>query len=692
MTRQLPAFCAVALILAIGGCNCDRGGTHPNEAALLVKPTRVDFRPTLLGGERESVLTLQNQAQLDVQVNLELPDDGPFAVSGETHVVTGGSSTLHVKFRPTSVGHFESVLTIRSDAEPLQVLLSGEGLTCTADACHTATWDDASATCVGGTEADGTFCKTACLIGGHCREGVCEGFATNCDDLNACTSDTCDESSGCIHSDVSAECPEPSGPCRAAFCDPRVGCGTAIAPDGTACEDGCIVGQCSSGVCMGHAGSCDDGNPCTVDSCSGDGGCIHEDGTSLCPVSGCEVPTCDPVAGCGTKPAPDGSLCGGQGCAGLYVCVAGSCVRQEADGGICGCNDSEPSETFAAGGLHACRITPTKTVECWGSNRFGQLGDGTFTDRLVSTPVVGLGDVVQISTGGYYTCARTTAGDVYCWGLNDYGEVGPTRATKQHLPYLVPDVTNATSVSAGDHSTCATTIDGSVWCWGWDTQPQGAPAPRTSPKKIIGITDAVSVEANEGQACALLKDRTVRCWGGGGSGLGVGTAPGAFFTPRIALTPDGELRNIAQLEPFEGSNGRCARSIFGEIFCMRIGGDPDPIATDPVPDGGSWFAKLNLPCASQLSTGGGVGGCVTLADSTVRCWSYHNESGQLGTGDTLVPPGYVSNVSGLSGVREIHASMGAFACAVLEDGGYTCWGSNDAGQFGDGTTQSKLAP
>jgi alpha-tubulin suppressor-like RCC1 family protein len=131
----------------------------------------------------------------------------------------------------------------------------------------------------------------------------------------------------------------------------------------------------------------------------------------------------------------------------------------------------------AAGGSHTCALKGGQ-VYCWGWNNYGQLGDGTRTDRntptLVADGAMGNSGVTAVAAGDSHTCALK-GGKVYCWGYNGDGQLGDGTTTNRNTPTLVADGamgnSGVTAVAAGAYHTCALK-GGQVYCWGWNGDGQ----------------------------------------------------------------------------------------------------------------------------------------------------------------------------------------------------------------------------
>src|SRR5438046_7002216 len=203
----------------------------------------------------------------------------------------------------------------------------------------------------------------------------------------------------------------------------------------------------------------------------------------------------------------------------------------------------------AAGGSHTCMRLPDGTVQCWGRNYSGQLGngDGNLTNSSVPVTARGLTTATSVVTGDAHTCALLGDGTVQCWGVGDSGQRGDgTFNNISTVPVAVVGMggaghlTNAVPVAARGYHSCALLGDGTVWCWGRNQDGQlgnGIPLPAppgtqcpsswcsSTPVRTSAVTCAVAVIAGGYHTCAvLIPDRTGQCWGRDDDGqLGEGT-------------------------------------------------------------------------------------------------------------------------------------------------------------------------
>lgn len=124
--------------------------------------------------------------------------------------------------------------------------------------------------------------------------------------------------------------------------------------------------------------------------------------------------------------------------------------------------------SIAEGPGHTCVLLKNGTLKCWGYNRYGQLGDGTTSDRRSPVEVTGLGGRVSaVTVGTHSTCALLTTGAVRCWGANFQGQLGNGTATNSTVPVDVTGIgRDVISVAAGGQHACALLATGEVKCWG----------------------------------------------------------------------------------------------------------------------------------------------------------------------------------------------------------------------------------
>lgn len=311
---------------------------------------------------------------------------------------------------------------------------------------------------------------------------------------------------------------------------------------------------------------------------------------------------------------------------------------------------SETVRMVALGNIHTCALTESGGVQCWGWNREGELGNNSDDNSYAPVAVVGLGSGVNaIDAGSYHTCALTAQQEVYCWGMNQFGQLGDGSVTISRTTLVkVSGLHGVSAISVGGYHTCAL-ANGQVQCWGDNRHGQLGDGTtvisRSLPVDVVGLTDVQEVAAYAYHTCARLATGDLRCWGANGYGrLGDGTQA-ASNSPVAVVGLGGTAVTLAQGGAFN-------------IFVEEYGGD---------------FT------------------CAVLTDGNVQCWG-NNLSGQLGDGSGGERIGGAVRVSGLPDDITAIAVGGTHSCALSGAQQLYCWGSNDAGQLGDGTLLDRSTP
>jgi len=381
--------------------------------------------------------------------------------------------------------------------------------------------------------------------------------------------------------------------------------------------------------------------------------------------------------------------------------------------------------SVTGGGYSYCALLSTSAVVCWGSNYYGQLGNGTTggPDRYgydSPQPVTGLSDAVSVSSDDDYGfCAVLSTGGVDCWGYNDFGQLGngttggPDGEDGYDTPQAVIGLSDAVSVTSGDYysvgSYCALLSTGGVDCWGYNYYGQlgngttGGPdgdGGYDTPQAVSGLSDAVSVSSDGYEQlnsfCAVLSTGGVDCWGYNNWGeLGNGTTGGpdgqdGYDTPQ-AVTGLSDAVSVSS----ETDDSFCALLSTGGVDCWgdnyagelgdgRTGG-PDGEDGDDKPR-----AVTGLSDAVSVSSDFIGSFCAVLSTGAVDCWGL-NAEGELGNGTTGGPDGDYGYdtpqaVTGLSDAVSVSSNGNYGFCAVLSTGAVDCWGYNYYGELGNGTT------
>jgi alpha-tubulin suppressor-like RCC1 family protein len=365
--------------------------------------------------------------------------------------------------------------------------------------------------------------------------------------------------------------------------------------------------------------------------------------------------------------------------------------------------EAPPSASTArslhVGRVSTCVIYLFGNLKCWGENQFGQLGDGTRTNRDTPVAVVGLGGTVKsVAKSRTSTCALLEIGAVECWGHNRDGQLGDGTTRDRLMPTRVSSLgTAVAAISGAERQFCALMITGAVKCWGLNHYGElGNGLNRSSssvPVQVQGLTSGVtSVSLGTFYSCAVLTGGSVKCWGRGDAGqLGNGFLTDSSTPVQVATLTSG----VASVSA--GTVHSCALRQNGSVVCWgrntygeRGDGTVQPFCTSCAnPNPGE---VTNLASGVSMIALGDNFSCAVLIVGSVKCWGRH-EFGRLGNGFlTGLSPIPVQLPDLISGVASITTSSTAVhACAGLATGAFKCWGSNQYAETGTGSRSEFLS-
>jgi hypothetical protein len=284
--------------------------------------------------------------------------------------------------------------------------------------------------------------------------------------------------------------------------------------------------------------------------------------------------------------------------------------------------------------------------------------------------------VAGITAGYAHTCALTTAGGVKCWGSNYYGTLGDGTTTDSATPVDVcqayddseqrctEPLLGVISIAAGTFDTCALTSDGRVKCWGHDWGPPPVRDYGPHPEDV-GVSSVAALAVGESN-CAITTVGRITCWTP--RPLSVAEV-GVLDEPATSVT--GGIAEWVNFGPgiFGPRRYGCALTRTGRVKCWGGAFGDAPMAVGGLEDGATAVAGT---CALTPERAAGDGG-------GVKCWRVESEPMAQG-------------VEGLeSGVAAINTTE-THTCVVTTAGGVKCWGLNNDGQLGDGTTTSSTTP
>ncbi|MEZ0391423.1 MAG: RCC1 domain-containing protein [Pseudobdellovibrionaceae bacterium] len=315
---------------------------------------------------------------------------------------------------------------------------------------------------------------------------------------------------------------------------------------------------------------------------------------------------------------------------------------------------SEGNKVFSPGPLlkfkgismsstHACGITMADTLQCWGNNFYGQLGNNSTTDSFVPVDVVGLSGVKTVAADYYSTCALDYQGRVKCWG-SSYGELNPT--TKMRSSPLPIDLgLSGIKAISGE---CGITAQDTIKCW--------------DQSQIIDIPNLSAVKALS-EHCVITAQNLVKCW-----------------DSNLALIDVNDLTDVQFLSGGVSHTGPygCAITASSKVKCWGSDELTGPSTLGKVVEITGLINIKSLAVSLRHA-------CAITSQGLVKCWGW-GQDGELGNNSdkSSVAPVDVVNLGPVKSLAvDVHSS-----CAITALDTVRCWGVDAFSRMGNNLTTS----
>ena len=324
----------------------------------------------------------------------------------------------------------------------------------------------------------------------------------------------------------------------------------------------------------------------------------------------------------------------------------------------------------ARGRSHTCGVA-ADSIFCWGRNTRGELGDGSTNNHPLPTPVASSDTFVEVALGRHHSCGRTRTNRVYCWGVNHRGQLGDQTTDDRREPVAVAGNLRVRSIRAGLAHTCADSLNGRLYCWGANSEGQlgdRSTTHRYQPVRVASPLRFMSLSLGDSHGCGLRQAAPATP----AVPLPMPATPAVVIPTPVVVTP-------ATVVP---------AAVMSMGYCVGNGssgqlGDGSTQSKDSLVAvaGGYRFMVIS---AGQGHTCG-----ITLGTRRMLCWG-SNAFGQLGDGSISERRRPVAVADSLH-FAAVSAGP-AHTCGITTRGAAYCWGFNGTGGLGDGTTTQRLTP
>ena len=289
-------------------------------------------------------------------------------------------------------------------------------------------------------------------------------------------------------------------------------------------------------------------------------------------------------------------------------------------------------------GSHSIALASDGTVYTWGFNQYGQLGNNTTTNsrspiavQTAGTPLSGK-TIVQVAAGADHSLALDSDGALYAWGSNAYGQLGNGTTTNSSVPIAVKIAgtplagKTIVQIAAGANHNMVLTSDGTVYAWGWNYHGQLGNNTKTNSNTIVAVQTIgtplagkkiVKIAAGQGHSLALTDDGRVYTWGRNDTGqLGNNATTDAMLPVAVTVTGT-PMSNKTIIEIASGARHSLAIDSSGKVYAWGYNGSGQlgnnstvnaltPVAVQAPADkniiqvsGSGWLGASSLALASN---------------------------------------------------------------------------------------------
>lgn len=360
--------------------------------------------------------------------------------------------------------------------------------------------------------------------------------------------------------------------------------------------------------------------------------------------------------------------------------------------------DGDASYSYVSNSyLHSCGLTDSWIVKCWGKNTNGQLGDGTTVAQPQPKIIDSSNRYISIITANSYdllmgryssTCGITTTGVLKCWGSNNFGNLGDGTTTNRTSPVIIDSGTSYIKIQTNALTTCGITSANKLKCWGNNGFGQignGTTVQNPSPQLIDSSTNYSDIFVPPAtcfagscmfSVCGITTANDLKCWGYNMSGV-VGDGTTATKTSPVLIDSGNKYSKIFidVNSTAYGIMTNGALKAWGSNSSYQIGDGTNTTKLTPtLIDSGTSYRTLY----SNFSTVCGI-----TSQNYLKCWG-SNSSGQAGVGSIATTQSVPALVDGTTEYDDVTIS-GSSVCGLQKSKKLKCWGDNSYGQTNNNT-------